>query len=134
KIPDKGINQDYKLGYINETQKLKSSLDFMDHQRSHLYLGDVGNDLKWNRQNIYLSPEYQIQYNKLRLIAFLPFSYQFIHYDQKNYNLDSKSSNFIFNPNLRFEYNFNVEEKIEAKYSFSNRYDNITDIYRGAIL
>lgn len=134
KIPNRVLNQDYKLGYINESQKLKSSLNFIDNQQSNPYLGDVGNDLKWNKQNIYFSSEYQIKRNKIELTAFLPFSYQFIQYDQENYNLNSKSSNFIFNPNLNFKYNFNVEERIEAGYSFNTQYDNITDIYRGAIL
>lgn len=134
KIPNRIFNQDYKLGYINESQKLKSSLNFIDNQQSNPYLGDIGNDLKWNRQNLYFSSEYQLKHNKIELTAFLPFSYQFIQYDQKDYNLDSKSSNFIFNPNLNFKYNFNIEERIEAGYSFNTHYDNITDIYRGAIL
>ena len=134
KISNDLIKQQYKMGYINEYQKLESVLSFIDNGQLSPYSGDVGNNLEWNRQNIYFSVDYQLEYKKLQTTISLPFSYQYIHYSQDDYSLNSKNNNFIFNPDVTIKYNINVEQRITARYSYSHIFGNIMDIYRGVVL
>ena len=134
RIPATIINQEYKFGFIAESQGLQSSLDFIKNQLPEPYSGDAGNDLSWDRKNIYFSTQYEIKYKGLRSTIQLPLTYQNIHYYQTEYNMDSRSRRLLFNPALSVTYNINPEQYISARYKFSNAFGNITGLYRGVIL
>lgn len=134
RIPGNTINQSYKIGFIAESQRLNTSLHFIKNEQTTDYAGDVGNELQWDKRNIYFSTEYQIRHQQLRSTIQLPFTYQDIHYSQKEYALYSKNNRFIFNPSIDVRYDINPEQYLSANYTFSNGFGNITGIYRGAIL
>jgi hypothetical protein len=134
RIPSTIINQEYKMGFLSESQKLESSLDFIKNQQPAPYSGDAGNDLKWHRKNLYFSSQYEIKYKKIRSTIHLPLTYQNIHYYQTEYNVNSRSKRLLFNPGLSFTYNIKPEQYISARYKFNNTFGNITGLYRGVIL
>lgn len=123
KITGEKILQEYKLGYIHESQTLGSALSFIDGMQETPYKGDAGNNLQWNRQVFYFSPEYQVKQNKFKSIIQLPLALQYIY-----------SSKLIFNPYVYLRYDINHEQFLTARYRYSNTFGNITGVYRGAIL
>lgn len=134
KIPGEKFRQEYRAGVIVESQTLTSNLNLIKGQQQIAYSGDVGNDLKWDRKNIYVSTEYELKLKKLRSTVQLPVMYQDIHFSQNEYNLNSKNGQLIFNPSINFRYDINVEQYLSARYKFSNSFGNITGVYRGAVL
>lgn len=134
RIPSAIVNQEYKFGFLAESQTLQSSLEFIKNQQPAPYSGDAGNDLNWDRRNIYFSSQYEIKYKKIRSTIQLPLTYQNIHYYQTEYNIDSRSRRLLFNPGVSFTYNINPEQYIIARYKFNNTFGNITGLYRGVIL
>lgn len=134
KIPNKRITQQYKLGYINEHQKFNTTLNFERDQQSFPYHGDAGNHVKWNRQNLYASATYELRYKNWQSIVSLPLAYQTIRYSQEDYHSDSKNNHFIFSPNLKVQYNLNIEERLNISYGHHHTFGNITDVFQGAVL
>jgi len=134
RIPSNVINQEYKFGFIAESQRLQSSLDFIKNQQPTPYSGDAGNDVSWERRDFYFSTQYEIKYKKLKSTIQLPLTYQNIHYYQAEYNMDSRSRRLLFNPGLNITYNINPEQYISARYKYNNTFGNITGLYRGVVL
>ncbi|WP_415161351.1 hypothetical protein [Parafilimonas sp.] len=134
KIPGNIIKQEYKFGIITESQQLHTDLGFIKNGLSQPYMGDSGNDLKWKRSDVYISPEYQFERRKLKSTLQLPVSYQYVHYWQQEYQLNEKNKQIVFNPLLKIYYDIGPEQYLSFSYAFKNTFGNIMNIYRGAIL
>lgn len=134
RIPGTILNQQYKIGYISQSQTLETNLEFDQNGQVIPYSGDVGNDLRWNRSNFYFLDEYQVRYKKLRAVLQLPFSYQYIHFYQQEYMLNSRNKDLVFTPGLNMRYDLNPEQSLAAKFNYTNYFGNISNVYRGAVL
>ncbi|MBL7731475.1 MAG: TonB-dependent receptor [Chitinophagaceae bacterium] len=132
--PGKVVNQQYKAGFISQSQTLESDLSFQKDGNTISYAGDPGNNLDWDRHSVYLTEEYQLRYNKLRATLQLPLTFQRIIYRQQEYSLPSANRQLIFTPDIFLRYDLTNEQSITAKLSRSNTFGNITNVYRGAIL
>ena len=134
KIPGNLITQQYTAGFIQESEGVDSRLLLVKNNATMPYQRDAGNNLNWDRSNIYFSPEYQFKNKRLRSTIHLPVSYQRIHYSQLEYSLDSKNTSVLFNPSVKVNYDFNPERSLNASYTFNNNFSDISGVFRGGIL
>lgn len=129
------ISQTYQVGYIQEEQELNSMLLLLQQNGNETaYRGDAGNALRWSRARFYLNPTYRYGNNRWHLSLSLPVMQQAIHYRQKEYRLNNKQRQFLFNPSASIKFLVNAEDFIDLGYSYTNNVGNISGIYRGAIL
>jgi hypothetical protein len=134
RIPGNLINQEYKFGYIAERQKLESTLNFSDNGQTIPYTKDTGNDLNWQKDNVYFSPDYQFKYNQWKAALLLPITFQSIRYNQDAYNLNIHNKRMLFNPVVSLRYELSPEQYFTAAYKYTNSFANISNIFRGSIL
>jgi len=134
RVPDKIFSQEYRIGYIAQSQKLTSLLDFGKNGLVVPYSGDVGNDLRWQRNDLYFSNNYQVKNDKLLTILRLPLTYRNIRYYQQEYGLDINNNYLLFMPSLSMRYDITAEQNLSAKYGYSNTFGNMTNVYRGSVL
>jgi hypothetical protein len=134
KIPGNVVAQQYTAGFILESESFDSRLQLVKNATVTPYQGDAGNNLDWDRNNIYVSSEYQIKYKRLKSTIKLPVSYQRIHYSQQEYNLDSKNGNLLFNPSVTVNYDFDPEHFMGISYFFNRNFSDISGVFRGGIL
>lgn len=134
KLPNRAIVQDYRVGYINEIQKFDSALEFSQDGVRMLYNRDPGNQLQWNRQQVYLFSEHQFKTDKVQTTLQIPLAYQLIAYKDANFNLDQNIQRFLITPNIRLQYNFSVEQRLLASYRFNRDFGDFNSVYRGAVL
>ncbi|SKA10068.1 carboxypeptidase-like regulatory domain-containing protein [Sediminibacterium ginsengisoli] len=129
------IKQSYQAGIINEVQQLNSNLDLTQLNGSiNPYAGDVGNALQWHRSRIYFNSSYDLRKKNWVVSLSVPIAGQFISYKQKEYQLDERKTQLLINPVLRVNYSLNMEDYIQASYTFNNNVGNISGVYRGAVL
>lgn len=133
-IPGKHFAQEYNIGYSTQLQQLNSTLFFIQKEHTEPFLIDAGNQLNWEKHNIYLTNKFYYKRGQLNSTLSLPVSYQNIHYHQQEYNLDSGKQKFIFSPSLNINYKVSQQHTLQLNYQYTNPFSNITDIYRGAVL
>lgn len=129
------VSQTYEVGYVQEEQDLNSTLSLLQSDaRETGYKGDAGNALRWSRSRFYLNPVYRFGNSRWQLRLSLPLIQQGIHYRQKEYLLNEKQRQFLFNPSTAVKLMTGDENYVELSYSYTNNVGNISGIYRGAIL
>lgn len=129
------VSQTYEVGYVQEEQDLNSTLSLLQSDATEtVYKGDAGNALRWSRSRFYLNPVYRFGNNRWQLRLSLPLIQQGIHYRQKEYLLNEKQRQFLFNPTGAVKLMTGAENYVELSYSYTNNVGNISGIYRGAIL
>ncbi len=129
------ISQTYELGYVQEEQDLNSTLLLLQSDaRETVYKGDMGNALRWSRARFYLNPVYRYSNNRWQLRLALPLIQQNIHYRQKEYLLDEKQRQLLFNPSAGAKLMLGAENYVDLSYSYTNNVGNISGVYRGAVL
>ncbi|OQP59840.1 hypothetical protein A4R26_20865 [Niastella populi] len=128
------VTQSYTAGAIIESQDFNSQLELLKNGTATAYTGDAGNNLHWYISNMYITPEYQVRYKRLRSTIRMPVSYQNIRYSQQEYGLDTKHRKLLFTPSVNIRYEVNSEQYLDAGYSLNNNLSNITGMYRGGIL
>lgn len=134
RMSGKVLNQEYRLGYIVQSQTMASLLSFEKNGLVTPYSGDPGNDLRWRRHDLYLSEEYQLKYKKLVAVLRLPLTYRRTHYYQQEYGLNSNNNDLIFTPSLTTRYDLTTEQTLSAKYGYGNTFGNMSNVYRGTVL
>lgn len=134
KLPTSTIKQDYRLGYTRENREFNSTLLFNTANESFIYDGDSGNALNWKKSKYYFISDFSVETKKIRASLNLPIFYQSINYSQKEYNLDKKDIGFFFNPNINFQYAFNVEKRLNFSYGHNTNFGNLSQVFRGVVL
>lgn len=129
------IRHYYELGVVNEQQKLNSRLLLTqpDDQVTD-YKADAGNDLRWQRNRVYINSSYEIKKNNWDASLSVPMRWQSIHYYQDTYTLNRRQNQFFINPSARIRLFLNAEDYLVANYNYNNNVGNISGVYRGAIL
>lgn len=133
-IPGKHIVQEYNIGYSTQIQQLNTTLFFNQKEHPDPFLIDAGNELNWNKENIYIANKYYYKRGKLNSVVQLPVSYQSIHYHQQDYNSDTCKQKIIISPSLNIKYNVSQQHTLQLNYNYTNPFSTIKDIYRGAVL
>lgn len=128
------FNQEYKIGYLLEQEQLDTELGLKKNNQTFPFLTDSGNNLFWNKKAMYTSAIYNFKFKKFKTDISLPINYQNIDYNQKEYALNSKNKNLIFNPNIKILYNFSVEQRLSAKFNSNNSFGSISNVYQGIVL
>lgn len=129
------IRSAYATGILNEWQQLNSTLTLTQTDSSkNRYQGDAGNLLKWQRNKAYINASYVIKNNNWEVGVSVPLYWQSIHYYQDAYVVDETYKRTYINPNINVKRYVNSEDYVVANYTYSNRFGNITGVYRGAIL
>ncbi|MEX6690954.1 hypothetical protein QTN47_25825 [Danxiaibacter flavus] len=134
KIPGKIVNQLFTAGYISEYQRLDTKLIFAKNDNLMPYAGDRGNNLRWYKNNFYVSMNYQVHYKKIRSFINLPVTYQNIHYYQDEYNVNSRNEKIFFSPDINVAYNLTNEQTLNSVFRIANTFGDLVGVYRGGIL
>ena len=129
------VTQSYKAGFLWQSQKLQSSLNVVQANKSvNLATDSALNALNWTRKKLYGEAAYDYDGDIFKINLTLPLSLQQIQYADSLYHLDKSLGRVYFNPRLRVKYQIGVEDYFSFLYNYVNNIGNIQDVYRGNIL
>lgn len=129
------IRSSYEAGVLNEWQQLNSTLTLTQTDNSkNRYQGDAGNHVRWQRNKAYITVTHTMKSNDWEVSVSAPLSWQSIRYYQDDYALDETFRRTYINPHINIKRYVNSEDHFLINYSYSNRFGNISGIYRGVIL
>lgn len=128
------LNQEYKAGFMLEQQPLTTSLQMEQGRQFIPYAGDAGNDLRWRKQNMYISGGWQYNHRGWRLTLQLPLTFQHIRYSDLLYSLRETNTQLLFTPSFQARYNISPEQYLSAGYERRNNFGDLSHVYRGAVL
>lgn len=135
RIPSATIRQAYRVGTVNEFQHLVSNLSLVQLDGRHTgYAGSAGNDLYWNRQQLFADATYEHKKGRWENVLNLPLTGQRIAYRDASFGLDEQNTRLLFNPSLRSKFMTTTEDYLSVDYGFTNSMGNIGGVYRGVIL
>ncbi|WP_257670133.1 carboxypeptidase-like regulatory domain-containing protein [Parapedobacter tibetensis] len=129
------VKQRYRVGVLNEWQRLRSSLRLMQNDGSETpYVGSDDNNLHWNRQQLFAEGTYEYKKGPWESSLMLPLTAQRVAYEDATFALSEREIRVLFNPSFRVKLMTNVEDYFSVSYNFSNQMGNINGVFRGALL
>lgn len=135
RLTNKSIKQRYRVGLLNESQHLKTSLRLRNNQgqEQRFYASD-DNNLKWRRDRLFADATYEYRNEQFETSVSIPLAGQRIHYQDPAFRLSEQDVKLIFNPSLRAKFMTTVEDYVSMRYAYSNQLGNINGVFRGAVL
>lgn len=135
RVPRGLIRQSYRIGTVNEFQRLLSDLDLTQPGGQQTdYTGSEGNNLHWNRQQAFVDASYEFKKGRWESVLNVPLTWQRIAYRDNGFGLNEQDSRLLVNPILRTKFMTTAEDYLTFNYGYSNRMGNINGVYRGVIL
>ncbi|MBO9563781.1 MAG: carboxypeptidase-like regulatory domain-containing protein [Niastella sp.] len=134
KLTGDRLNQEYKIGFMLSRQPLATALHMEKDGQFIPYAGDDGNDLHWNKQDVYVSGNWQYNRDPWRLTLQLPLTWQHIRYSDPAYNLRERTTRLLFTPSFQARYTISTEQFFSAGYERRNNFGDLSHVYRGALL
>lgn len=129
------INQQYRMGMLNERQQLLTALRLEQSDGSIGAITDrPDNMLRWDRHRYYAEAIYEYKKGKLEGRLQIPLTWQSIHYDDDTFPFNNAHGQLLLNPSFSTRLMVNAEDYLSAKYTFNNQFGNINGVYRGAVL
>lgn len=135
RFPKGRITQNYRVGILNELQKMNSKLrlDQFDGSES-TYAKSHDNHLNWNRNEFFIDGTYEYKGGAFESTLTVPLTLQRIGYKDKSFGLDEGENRLLINPSLRVKYFTGVEDYFSLNYRYTNNVGDINGVFRGAVL
>lgn len=129
------VNQQYRIGMLNEMQKLHSDLRLRQSDGSVEAIAErLDNELQWARHRYYTEAVYEYKRGKLEARLQIPISWQSIRYHDDMFQLRSEHDQLLFNPAFNSRLMVNAEDHFSVNYAFKNQFGHINGVYRGPVL
>lgn len=129
------IMQNYRIGTLNEFQKLSTQLRLKQLDDSETnYNASDDNHLRWNRNQLYIDGSYEFKIEGLEASLSIPLTWQRIVYKDDTFALEESSHRLLINPSLRVKQMTSVEDYLSFNYRYSNHTGSINNVFRGAVL
>ena len=133
---DKGPwKQNYTLGLNANIQTLNSKLQSGNTSDEHVIVPDsLRNNLNWNTYELYLSPDYIYNKNRLRITAAAPLVYTFLYNRNRITAMEKKVRRLFFNPSLNIRYELNLLWNVSASALYGNELGGIESGLTGYLM
>lgn len=122
--------QGYTLGYDFKWQKLKSDLGIPEVST----IDSFKNNLSYRQNRLYFLPEWSYIGKDLQLTVSLSSGILFSKSQNRIDRCTDSHKDFFFNPSLYVRYNLGLLWYATVRASYSDNYNDITDLYTGYIL
>lgn len=134
-LPKGKIRQSYNLTSSTEYQQLQSALRLVQlDQAVTPYLDSNDNDLRWRKNQLSLSGNYELKQGRVEANLSLPLTWQDIRYEDTAFDLDVHRSRLLISPSFRTKIMTTAGDYLSFNYRYGEQTGNIGGIYRGAIL
>jgi len=133
RLISKAFRQNYRIGLINEMQRLNSQIELTSlNGIEYPYAQDNGNNVRWRRSKLSLFAGYEWKKNQLEAAVNLPLSFQGINYDQDSEL--QKHTFLVISPAAKIKLRTTAEDYIQINGNYNRNFGNISGIYQSAIL
>jgi len=134
-VNNKHFKQNYSVGLNANLQDFKSELREQSSNGSLSFTEDsLRNSLKWNKIEIYASPDYTYVVDKIRLQAILPVNYTQLHYNDALSVQNKNINRLFFNPALIFNYDISSLLSLSADARYSNQIGDVNDVFTSYLM
>src|SRR5690606_7826847 len=105
------IKQSYRIGILNEFQKLNSQLRLKQMDGSgNGYHASADNHLHWNRNQAFVDGSYEYQKGGLEAVLSIPITGQRITYKDDGFAFKENKNQLLVNPALRMKQMTGMED------------------------
>ncbi|TDQ11753.1 TonB-dependent receptor [Pedobacter metabolipauper] len=127
------INQSYGLTLQSNYQNLKSDIDILEGSYKDYQQGSNDNSLKWQDHSITGTGFFEYTENRIEASLSLPVKSLNISYRDTSFQMKKSKNYLLLNPNVRFSYRVNSQDRLILKYNSDYFIDDITTLYRGYV-
>lgn len=129
------LKQNYYLGVNANLQRFQS--DLQEEAQTGVIspkTDSLSNSLKWNKAEMYFTPDYTYVYNHFRLQALLPISYTNF-YTNDQLSGQSKNLNRLFlNPTVLINYDLSQFIALSANARYTNQLGELSDLFTSYLM
>lgn len=129
------IQQSYQVGLKNSHDILLTNiiLTQLDSTPSN-FLRDQGNSLNFRKSIQYVSANYAVKSENLRLHLYLPVFNQSVNLEHSLYQTSTKENFIYLNPKLSGEYYFGPQSSLQFNINTNNEFGVLQNIYEGLVV
>ncbi|MFV0267900.1 MAG: hypothetical protein ACK5HT_12265 [Draconibacterium sp.] len=113
-----------------EHHELKTSIE---KDRDLLLADSLGNNLKWNYTELYLSENIEYKKNKLWLSLKLPLNFQDYNIRDKIHDSSGKFQKLLFTPSVNFKYDLNGFWILRAGAKYNQQMGDVSSLAQGYV-
>lgn len=127
--------QQYSAGLNAEVQRVNSDLYTISSQVASPLLNDsLRNRLRWNRYEMYATPDYTYQHKRFRATLSFPLVWQLLFIDGQRNRAATHSNRLFFNPQANLRYELSSFVNITASAAYSRKTGGVENAYTSYIL